>query len=306
MQHPVITALLPVVLLIAVGFAAGKRGLVELSASKALSNLMFSILLPPLLFRTMVQSSPEHVQLEPVLIYLGSMVILFVGVVMVLGFNQRGVILGLASSYGNTVMIGIALIGFAYGPAGQAVLFSLISVHAVLMLTFATLMLEGLKLRKLSVRTALQALRAALRQPTTWPILLGLAYKQTGLNLPMVIDRPLMLLGQAFSPMALVMVGLGLSSAAVMQHWRGALLLSGLKNLLQPLLVLMLGYLIGVQGLALTVMVVAASLPMGANVFIFSQRYDESQDLISTSVSLSTLLAMLSVSLTMSLMPAIT
>jgi malonate transporter and related proteins len=73
----------------------------------------------------------------------------------------------------------------------------------------------------------------------------------------------------------------------------------------QPLLVLGLGLLLGLHGLPLTVMVVAASLPMGANVFMFSQRYQESEALITTSVSVSTVMALFSVALTMSLTPYI-
>lgn len=312
MNHPVITSLLPVILLIATGYVAGKQGWIRASATKDYSNLVFSVLLPPLLFRTMAQnydsSHPESLMLLPVLAYLGSMVILFAMVLAWTGVNQRGAILGLAATYGNTVMIGIALIGFAYGEAGQAVLFSLLSIHAIVMLTSATMFLEWLR-RKNSdahpVRAALEALRGALLQPTTWPILLGLAFSQTGLSLPVVIDRPLQLLGQAFSPLALVMVGLTLSVTQFGDHIKPAMGLSVLKNFVQPLLVLGLGLLLGLHGLPLTVMVVAASLPMGANVFMFSQRYQESEALITTSVSVSTVMALFSVALTMALTPYI-
>ncbi len=307
MNHPVITALLPVILLIATGYVAGKQGWIRASAKGDYSNLIFFLLLPPLLFRTMAQSHPENLQILPVLAYLGSMVILFAMVLCWTGVNQRGAILGLAATYGNTVMIGIALIGFAYGEAGQAVLFSLLSVHAIIMLTAATLMLEWMKASKPNKQTnpaasALQALWGAVRQPTTWPIVLGLAYSQTGLTIPIVIDRPLQLLGGAFSPLALILVGLTLSVTKFGDHIKPALGLSVLKNFVQPLLVLGLGLLFGLHGLPLTVMVVAAALPMGANVFIFSQRYQESEDLVTTSVSVSTVMALLSVALAMTLM----
>jgi predicted permease len=317
LSHPVITALLPVILLIATGYVAGKQGWIRAAAKNDYSNIIFFLLLPPLLFRTMAQSHPENLQLLPVLAYLGSMVILFAVVLMWTGVNQRGAILGLAATYGNTVMIGIALIGFAYGEAGQAVLFSLLSVHAIIMLTAATLLLEWLKMKSENLNhtssgkpqqtvppaaSALQALRSALLQPTTWPIVMGLAFSQTGLGIPVVIDRPLQLLGQAFSPLALVLVGLTLSVTKFGDHIKPALGLSVLKNFVQPLLVLGLGLLLGLHGLPLTVMVVAASLPMGANVFMFSTRYAESEELITTSVSVSTVMALFSVALAMTLM----
>ena len=123
--------------------------------------------------------------------------------------------------------------------------------------------------------------------------------------MPVVIDRPLLLLGQAFSPLALVLVGLTLSVTKFGDHIKPALGLSALKNFVHPLLVLSLGLLFGLHGLPLTVMVVAASLPMGANVFMFSTRYQESEALITTSVSVSTVMALFSVALTMSLTPYI-
>jgi malonate transporter and related proteins len=305
LSHPVITSLLPVILLIATGYVAGKQGWIRANAKGDYSNIIFFLLLPPLLFRTMAQTHPENLQLLPVLAYLGSMVILFAMVLAWTGVNQRGAILGLAATYGNTVMIGIALVGFAYGEAGQAVLFSLLSVHAIIMLTSATLFLEWMRSKATDAhpaRAALEALRGALLQPTTWPILLGLGFSQTGLALPVVIDRPLQLLGGAFSPLALVLVGLTLSVTKFGDHIKPALGLSILKNFVQPLLVLGLGLLLGLHGLPLTVMVVAASLPMGANVFMFSQRYEESEELITTSVSVSTVMALFSVALAMTLM----
>lgn len=47
----------------------------------------------------------------------------------------------------------------------------------------------------------------------------------------------------------------------------------------------------------MTVMVVASSLPIGANVFLFSQRYKVAEELITASVVVSTALALLSLTL---------
>ena len=57
------------------------------------------------------------------------------------------------------------------------------------------------------------------------------------------------------------------------------------------------------RGETLVVVVSAASLPVGANVFLFSQRYQTAQDLVTASVAVSTLLAGLSVTLVMTLVP---
>ena len=59
MNNPVISALLPVVVLIAIGFISGRAGWIRPEASKDLSNLVFMVLTPALLFRTM---STVHVE----------------------------------------------------------------------------------------------------------------------------------------------------------------------------------------------------------------------------------------------------
>lgn len=60
--------------------------------------------------------------------------------------------------------------------------------------------------------------------------------------------------------------------------------------------------LLGVQGMARTVIVVAAALPIGANVFLFSQRYRVAEAQVTAAVGVSTLLALATVSLVVALM----
>ena len=107
-----------------------------------------------------------------------------------------------------------------------------------------------------------------------------------------MIDKPLELLANAFGPLALVMVGVTLANTRVGEHWRQALVLAGVKNLLHPLLVFGLCRLLGVGGVPMAVMVVASALPIGANVFLFSQRYKVAEELITASVVVSTALAL--------------
>ena len=92
-------------------------------------------------------------------------------------------------------------------------------------------------------------------------------------------------------------MGLTLAFTPVGQHWRQALALASVKNLLHPLLVYGLCQLLGVTGLPMTVMVVASALPIGANVFLFSQRYQVAEELVTASVVVSTALALVTLTL---------
>ena len=112
-EHPVLSALLPVVLLILVGFVAGYTKLVRQEAVRDLSNLVFLVLIQALLFRTMSSVHLEKLDLQPVFQYflLGS--VLFFAMLMLYGRDSRASVLSLASIFSNTLMIGVPLVGLA-------------------------------------------------------------------------------------------------------------------------------------------------------------------------------------------------
>lgn len=314
MNSPVFSSLLPVVLLIAIGYVAGSAGWIRAEATKDLSNLVFVVLTPALLFRAMSAVHIEQLNFKPVALYFVAIGILYAAVFVLQGRSTRAAVLGLAATFSNTVMIGIPLVGLAYGQNGLVMLFTLISVHALVLLTAATIALEITEIGHLAqageangqpprhvVSTVLTAVKNGIIHPVPLPIIVGLLFAQTGLVLPEVLDRPLQLLGNAFGPVALLLVGATLTQVRVGSQWRGALGISLLKNLALPLLVAGVGWLAGLRGLEWNVMVVAASLPMGANVFLFAQRYQVAQDLVTASLAVSTVLGLLTISLVMSL-----
>ena len=311
MNTPVFSALLPVVLLIAIGFIAGRAGWIRAEAIKDLSNLVFMVLTPALLFRTMSTVHVEQLNFKPVAMYFVAALLLFAGMLAWLGWSRRAAVLALAATFSNTVMIGIPLIGLAYGQPGLVTLFTLISVHALILLTLATIVLEmvaareeqaaGIGGQRQMAMTVLSAIKGGIIHPVPLPIIAGLLFAQTGLVVPDVVDKPLHLLGSAFGPVALVLVGVTLTQVQVGPHLKSALGISLLKNLALPCLVAALGLALGMSGLPLAVMIVTASLPIGANVFLFAQRYEVAQDLVTASMAVSTVLGLATITLVMSL-----
>ena len=315
MNHAVASALLPVVLLIAVGYGAARLGVVSQAGTKDLSNLTFMVLSPALLFRTMGAVHTEQLDFVPVGIYFCGALLVFVAALAVQGLNRRGAVLGLACTFSNTVMIGIPLITLAYGEAGLVILLTLVSVHALALLTLGTVALEFALAREASqramrpgiwpqLRTVLLAAKGALLHPVPLPILAGLLFAQTGWGIPPVLDKPLQWLGASFGPLALLLVGITLAGRTAREHWTTAFGLVLVKNFLLPCAVAVLAVAWGLRGMHLTVIVVAASLPVGANVFLFSQRYQVAQHEVTAAVALSTLAALVSVPLAMLLFGA--
>ena len=312
LDHPVASSLLPVVLLIGIGFAAGRLKLIRGEAVRDLSNLVFLVLVQALLFRTMATADLARLDLRSVALYYIVAGAMFFALLLIRGLNSRSAVLALAAIFSNTLMIGVPLVQLAYGQVGLVHLFTLISMHALILLTLATVVLEllvareqaaaGLGPRRHIAATVAQAVKNAILHPVPLPIIAGFLYSLTGWGLHPVVERPLKLLGDAFGPVALVLVGVTLAQTAIGPHLRGALVISVLKTILHPLLMWGAGRALGLTGLPLAVMVVAAALPVGANVFLFSQRYKEAEDLVTASVAVSTLMAVGTVSVVMGLL----
>ena len=312
MTPVVLTALLPVVALISAGWLLARVGWVGPGLTKPLSTLAFMVLTPVLLFRTMSRVDIAHLDVTPALAYIGALGLTFTGMLVWRGLNRTAAVLALAVTYSNAVMIGIPLIGLAWGEVGLVTLLTLIPIHSLVLLTTATVALEFAVAREQATtapasarrlwQVGLRAAGRAVLHPVPLPIITGLLFAQTGLVLPAWLDLGMRWIGSAFGPLALLLVGTALAVSSVGSQLRQALLLCGIKNAVMPLLCILLGSLLGMRGVPFAVLVVTAALPIGANVFLFSQRYGVAQDLVTASVALSTVLSLLSVSLAIWLM----
>ena len=127
--HPVVASLTPVFLLIGVGYLAGRLNWIREA-------------IPALLFRTMSGVHVEQLDLTPVAAYFVAAIGLLLLSVAWRGFDRRSVVMALAGAFSNMVMIGITLVELAYGKAALVTLLTLVSVHALILLTLGSVLLE--------------------------------------------------------------------------------------------------------------------------------------------------------------------
>ena len=302
----VFSSLVPVVLFIALGYLVARKGWISKVGVKDLGNLVFLVMTPALLFRTMAHVQLAQLNFNAVGVYFIAAGIVYFGVLWQQGFTTVAAARALACTFGNTIMIGVPLIGILYGQAGLVQLFTLISIHSLVLLTGATVVFELASARDKAQqggaptalwRTVLRALRNGILHPVPLPIIAGMVWALLGLPMPEVVDKPLQLLGQALGPLALILVGVTLAHSVVGDHVKVASIMAVVKNLVFPALMLGLGWLFGLTGIALAVMVCAAALPTGANVFMFAQRYNTSPEEITAEVTISTVLGLLTIPL---------
>ena len=320
-MQALIEIIVPVFALMAIGYLAGRLGLFGQANVGVLTQVTFVLFMPPLLFRAMATVDMTSLSFSSLATYYSvALTVLFVFVVGQAMTGQTlnsAMIRSLGAVFSNMAIIGTPIIQLSFGSDGLAILLPIIALHALILLTVSTLVLEWSIATEQSKENnhlsssngarshgpnygaiVFQALRSAIIHPVVLPILLGLLWGATHWELPVVADRTLALLGQAGIPASLVLLGATLASYGLRTSSLPAILLSLGKLIVMPGLMYVAGrWVFDLAPLPLAVVTVCAALPTGANVYLLSQRYGTQVATISATCALSTLGAVLTLSL---------
>ncbi|MCY0147692.1 AEC family transporter [Hoeflea sp. G2-23] len=290
--------------LIAIGFAATRFRLIKPETGDGLSDFVFTIALPLLLFRTISTLGFDHgapwmlwaVYFSAVFITWG-----FAHLTIRAGFGRdarSGVVAGLSAGFGNLVLLGIPFITGLYGEAGLAVLSQIVSIHMPIMMAASILLYEWALRRDGAVTSpanlsalSVQFLRQLFSNPLIIGILAGVLARYTGFVLPGVVDRVVASLAGVAGTVALFAMGASLEGYGIRGQVRQALSLVSLKLLLMPALALGLAMLAGLPEFQVKIAVAAASLPAGVNSWLIASRLGTGQRLASSSMTLGTALS---------------
>ena len=295
----------PVFGLVLLGWAAARWGGFDPPATRGLSLFVFNFAIPVMLARTLGQASlPSHPDWALLATYFGSAFTVF-GVAAFGArhlFGRSGAepaIFGITASFSNLVILGIPLVLEALGPVSAVPLFLLVAFHSALLFTLTTLVAEAGASEAVALsQLPLVAGRSLLKNPIFLGLVAGLVLNLAGVTLPPVLDRLAAYLAAASLPCALFALGANLARFRLAASLGSALYLALLKNLVQPLLVFVLGtWVFALTPLAMKVALVVAAGPAGINAYLFAVRYDAAVAEASSTVLLSTALSVLGLSL---------
>jgi malonate transporter and related proteins len=304
--------LLAIFLTVGLGWVAGRMrwldsGTDARDPARVLGNAAFSIFVPALLFRTTARLDFAALPWRIIAAFFVPAVLFALGVYL---WQRRRPVAAptpaarmVSASFGNSVQLGIPMAAALFAEPGLAIHIALVSLHALVLLTLPTVLVElDLARAQTGPRDIAATLRSTVRNtvvhPVVLPVLAGIAWNLTGLGLTPVVDETLAALGSAVVPVCLVLIGLSLAYYGVQENWRQALALAALKLLLLPALVLVTAHWgFGLSGVPLAVVVLMAALPTGSNALIFAQRYATGVPEATATIMLSTLLFVASASL---------
>lgn len=303
MSSAVYLKLIAIFFVVSIGWGAGRmRFFGGGEAARVLSNTTFYLFAPALLFRTTARIDFERLPWSTVLAYFLPVVALMLAVYV----HQRRrrieapagpSVRAITATFSNTVQLGIPIAAALFGEAGLSVHLAVVSLHALTLLSVVTVLVE-LDLARAAQGQARRSLAATLAttvrntviHPVVLPVLLGLLWNVSGWPIPEAVDEILVMLGQAVVPACLIAIGMSLAHYGIRGSLGAATVLSALKLVVQPALVLAVGHFgFGLTGVPLAAIVMCAALPAGTNSMMFSQRYATREAEVTSTLVISTL-----------------
>ncbi len=297
----------PLFFLVFAGYALMRFSRLPKAWSEQLTWFVFSIALPAMLFRMMSNFSKlPPVDARLLIAFFGSCLIVFaIGRLIawtIFGLDGVGQsVFALGGVFSNNVMLGLPLAKLVLGDAALPSVALVLVFNALILWTLVTVSVEWARHGSLSLHGGAKTIWAVLTNPVVAGILLGTSFGLTGLSIPNPIDGPLEVLGQVAAPLALVALGMGLAQYGIRDGWQASLAITAIKLLLQPLVVWTLARVLELPEMETQVVVLLASIAVGANVYLMSRQFKVLEGPVAGSLVLSTVLAALTTPLVMAL-----
>jgi malonate transporter len=296
--------LLAIFVTIAIGWLAGRtKPFAGGEAARILSNAAFYVFAPALLFRATARidlgALPWHALAAFFVPVVAWMLVVYAQQRRhAAGAAARPAVRAITAAFGNNAQLGIPMAAALFGEVGLQLHLAVVSLHALCLLSVLTLLVEQDIARAAAReagagvpigRTLALTAKNTVIHPIVLPVLAGMAWNLTGWALPGPVDEVLQMLGTAVVPLCLVAIGLSLGHYGLRGAAGSAVALAAAKLLVQPALVLAVGWAMGLRGLPLTVIVMAAAMPTGANALMFAQRYRSGEAEATAAIVVSTL-----------------
>jgi hypothetical protein len=307
----VISALLPVFLVIALGVLLKQTLLPERSAWDSLERLTFYVLFPALLTVTTATADLSEVPVAGVggalffaIIILSAILLLFrLPISRALGINGAAFTSVFQGAVRWNTYVALAIAGTMFGTPGLA----LASVAIVAMVPVLNLICV-LVLARYAADKAPDARTTAfmvLRNPLIWSVLAGIAINLAGIPMPGIAVAFLEILGRGALALGLLAVGAGLELGKALRPNLAVIVTVFLKLAVMPAVAIGLALWFGLSGPPLLVVAIASSVPSAPGAYILARQMGGDAPLYAHLLTMQTLVALLTIPLVLAIVDRI-
>ena len=292
----VIAALLPVFLLIVLGFIL-KRSLLRLETQwHGLERLTYYVLFPVLLVQTLVKADLSNVPVAGV----GGALLLSALLMSLLCLGLRPLLARCAVDgpaftsifQGATrwqTYVALSVSGNLYGDTGLALAsVAMVAIIPLVNVFSVAVVAHYAASEKQSVRAVAMTV---VRNPLIWACAIGLALNVLHVPLPRIWHEVADALGRSSLAIGLLVTGAGLQLAGMFRPSLAASVAVFLKLVLMPVLAIALAIWFGVTGSSLAIVAACAAVPTSASAYVLARQMGGDAPLLAQIITLQTILA---------------
>lgn len=309
-MQAVIDIVLPVFGLVLAGYLVARTPILDEPGIKGLTNFVFFVAIPALLFRTMsTLTLPDTIDPLVIVAYFGSAAIVYgfgflvARLVFKLPYDESG-LMAMGGAFSNVVLLGLPLTVLTFGEKGLIVILFIVSFHPLVMLALPTVVIElarGKSGRLLP--SLLSALGALLRNPIILAMVVGLLWGWFGIGMPKAAGAMIDLLKAAAPPTALFALGASLTRFELRGDLAQSVSMTSIKLLVMPAMVwVACSQVFGLDPLWTGVATLTAAMPVGVNVFLLASVYETYVARAASAIVISTALAVFTTALLIALL----
>lgn len=302
MEHIILYAIVPIIVVMLAGFISGKKGVFNGDDAKKFNKVVLDYALPAALFVSIVQASREDLakDLKLTLVSLIGIMGCFMLVYFIFRYcfkkntGADAAVSALISGSPTIGFLGFAVLEPIFGTTPAVALV----VAIVGIVVNAVGIPVGLSLMNASLaetnpnkkkESAWKPVIHALEQPVAWAPILAVILVLCGLKWPAELSPSFDLIAKANASLAVFSAGITLSAIKITINWQ-AILGSIMKMIIMPAVVLILGLLFHMDPFNLKMLVVAAALPPAFSGIIIADEYDTYVATGTSSLTLSVIL----------------
>ncbi len=195
----------------------------------------------------------------------------------------------MTSSYGNVGNAGLAICAFAFGEEA-------IPAAAVLMIVVNSLgIFMGVALASAQTAGFASAVKRSLLTPMTLAAIAAIIMNVLGWSFPLVFDRAISIAGGALIPVMLITLGLQLAGNLRPELSADSGIVVGTKLAVVPLAAALFGWLLGLEGDALGVLIIQSCMPPAVFTAVVALEFDLEPERVTKTVLGTTLIALFTI-----------
>jgi malate permease and related proteins len=292
----IINSIIPVFLLIGLGYFFKKKKIVDDGTENFLNNLSYYLVLPAMIFMSLYKAPFEKIfDIRTIAgIYIG-IIAVFILSVAVASFYPKEKRAGfvLPSFRTNIAYVGFPLILHAYGQLALAEISVIIGfiapVTIILSIIYLNMLCSGTKSKGI--------LFYVFTDPLVISSVAGILFSYFKVPLPQFAENSVNMISSMGSPLMLITVGAGLKISAIHRDRLLVAMSTALKLVIQPLISLFIfTWLFPLKGLEFKVAVMTFTFPSALSTYVMIKQYNADAELTAAIIMTTTILSIITMS----------